>query len=325
MFHIITWLLLFSACKKKMADTSVPVPPAANMNLVLKKVNNQLVSTSSVQLSTNNAVLLFSFSAKIDRSTVANAITWNAVSASLNVPVNISYTNGDSVLMIQPQSPLGFLTQYAVTISNTLKSTNGIALSSSLLLTIRTGIDPSDKFPVISDNALLDTIQKRTFRYFWDYGHPVSGLARDKTNTSELDDCSIGGTGFGILSIPIAVSRNFITRAEGFARMQKIVGFLKTNAATFHGAFPHRINGTTGAVITWQPKDDGADLVETSFLMMGLLTARQYFNGADVNESLLRSDINSLYNNVDLAWFKKIIKMRCIGCGAPIITGILLS
>ncbi len=305
MFHIISLLLLFSGCKKKIEDTPVPVSPSGSMNLVLKKVNDQLISTSSVQLSNNNAVLLLSFSSKIDRSTVANSLTWNAVPASLNVPVTINYTNGDSVLMIQPQSPLVFLTQYAVSITNTLKSTNGVALASSFSLTIRTGIDPSNKFPVISDNALLDTVQKRTFKYFWDYGHPVSGLARDKTNTSELDDCSIGGTGFGILTIPIAVNRNFISRAEGFARMQKIVGFLKTNATTFHGAFPHRINGTTGAVITWQPKDDGADLVETSFLMMGLLTARQYFNGTDANESLLRNDINTLFNNVEWAWFKK--------------------
>lgn len=305
MFQIIIWLLLFSACKKNNNNTSAPVPPVNNIQVVLKKINNQPISTSFVQLQTNKAVILLGFSSKIDRSSVANAVTWKVIPAHTNISVSISFTNGDSVLMIQPQSPLTFLTQCTVSVSTTLKSTDNAALSSPFSVTIRTGIDSSSKFPVIPDNALLDSVQKRTFRYFWDYGHPVSGLARDKTNTSELDDCSIGGTGFGILSVPVAVNRNFITRSEGLARVQRIVGFLKTNATTFHGAFPHRINGATGRVIEWSPKDDGADLVETSFLMMGLLTARQYFDGADASETALRNDINALYNAVEWAWFKK--------------------
>ncbi len=275
------------------------------MNLVIQQLNNHLVSASSVQLQANEAVLLLRFSAKIDRSTVLNALTWNVVNTSFDVPVSVNFTNGDSVVIIRPELPLAFLTRYAVTVSNTLKSTDAVALSSALTLNIRTGIDPSDKFPVISDNALLDTVQKRTFRYFWDYGHPVSGLARDKTNTTDLEDCSIGGTGFGILCIPVAVSRNFITRQQGLARLQKIVNFLKTKAQTFRGAYPHRINGITGSVIVWQPKDDGADLVETAFLMMGLLTVRQYFNDSGVDESALRRDINTLFNRVDWAVFKK--------------------
>ena len=298
-------LLTFTACGKSKPG-SEPIPTVSKgMNIVLKKINDQVISSASVQLEVNAADLKISFSARIDRSSVANAITWSSVSTSSNVPVSTSFADGDSVLIIRPVSPLVFLTLYNVTKSNTLKSTDAVALADPLSLNIRTGIDTTDKFSRIPDNALLDTVQKRTFKYFWDYGHPFSGLARDKTNTSELDDCSIGGTGFGILCIPIATNRNFITRAEGLARMQKIVNFLKVKAKTFHGAFPHRMNGATGDVIVWSPKDDGADLVETSFLMMGLLTARQYFNTADIHETTLRSDINTLFNNVDWAWFKK--------------------
>ena len=300
---ITTGFLLGPSCTKKSSNTPGPLPLLTTMNLELKMLNNQVVSKSVVQLLANEAVLQVRFSAKINRSTVNAALVWNSVTAT--VPVIINYANGDSVLIIQPLAPLNYLTQYSVAISDQLKSTNGDALSSSFSLSIRTGIDPSNKFPLLSDNALLDTVQRRTFNYFWEYGHPVSGMARDKTNTSELDDCSIGGTGFGILCVPVAVNRNFITRADGLARLQKIVDFLKVKAKKFHGAFPHRINGTTGDVIVWQPKDDGADLVETSFLMMGLLTARQYFNGAGVGESTFRSDINMLYNNVEWSWFKK--------------------
>jgi hypothetical protein len=301
---ITTSVLLGSSCSKTGVNTPDPVPPVTTtMNLELKKINNQVVSISSVQLPANEAVLQVSFSAKINRSTANAALAWNSSSGSM--PLSITYVNGDSVMIIQPSAPLNFLTQYTVAISDQLKSVNGAALSSSLSLSIRTGIDPSNKFPPISENALLDTVQRRTFKYFWEYGHPVSGMARDKTNTSELDDCSVGGTGFGILCVPVAINRNFITRADGLARMQKIVDFLKVKAKKFHGAFPHRINGATGSVIEWSPKDDGADLVETSFLMMGLLTARQYFNGANVGETNLRTEINTLYNNVEWTWFQR--------------------
>jgi len=298
-------LLSFAGCgKNKPAPQQIPTVPTS-MNIVLKKLSDKIISTASVQIETNAAVLQISFSAKIDRNTVDNAVTWSSAGASSNLPVSISFSNGDSTLVVRTVSPLVFLKLYSINISNTLKSTEAVALAAPFSLNIRTGIDSTDKFARITDNALLDSVQKRTFKYFWDYGHPVSGLARDKTNTSELDDCSIGGTGFGILCIPVAANRNFITRAEGLARMQKIVGFLKVKAKAFHGTFPHRMHGVTGEVIVWSPKDDGADLVETSFLMMGLLTARQYFNSADINESKLRADINTLFNNVEWTWFKK--------------------
>jgi hypothetical protein len=164
-------------------------------------------------------------------------------------------------------------------------------------------IDSTDKFPVISDDALLTLVQKQTFKYFWDFGHPVSGLARER-NTSD-DVVTSGGSGFGIMTIPVAIEREFITRAQGLERMQKIVGFLKTNAKTFHGAFPHWLNGATGAVVPFSTKDDGADLVETSYLIQGLLTARQYFDGADAAETALRNDINTIWYAVEWDWFRK--------------------
>jgi hypothetical protein len=87
--------------------------------------------------------------------------------------------------------------------------------------------------------------------------------------------------------------------------MQKIVGFLKNNAQRFHGAYSHWLNGTTGAAQPFSAKDDGADLVETSYLMAGLLTARQYFNLANADETTLRNDINTLWQAVEWSWFRK--------------------
>ena len=164
-------------------------------------------------------------------------------------------------------------------------------------------IDSTNKFPVISDEALLTLVQKQTFKYFWDFGHPMSGLARERNTSGDV--VTSGGSGFGIMTIPVAIERKFINRAEGLERMQKIVGFLKDKTQKFHGAFPHWINGATGAVIPFSTKDNGADLVETSYLIQGLLTARQYFNGTETAETTLRADINTIWYGVEWDWFQK--------------------
>src|SRR4030095_9216888 len=105
--------------------------------------------------------------------------------------------------------------------------------------------------------------------------------------------------------VVVGINRNFVTRAEGLSRVQKIVTFLKNTAPNFHGAYSHWLNGSTGAVVPFAPNDNGADLVETSYLIMGLLSARQYFNAADAAETTLRSDINGLWNSVDWDWFRQ--------------------
>jgi len=104
------------------------------------------------------------------------------------------------------------------------------------------------------------------------------------------------------MAMVAGVSRQFITRAQGLARMQTIVAFL-LKAQTFHGAFPHWMNGATGVVVPFSTQDDGADLVETAYLMEGLLTARQYYDANSAAETQLRTDINTLWNNVEWDWF----------------------
>lgn len=170
------------------------------------------------------------------------------------------------------------------------------------------GIDSSDKFPRISDDELLTLVQKQTFRYFWDFGHPVSGLARERSNnTFGYGDevVTTGGSGFGIMAIVVAVDRQFVTREQGVERLGKIVSFFKNKAQKVHGAFSHWLNGATGAIIPFSEKDNGADLVETSYLMEGLLTAREYFNGGNAAETALRNDITGLWKNVEWSWFRK--------------------
>jgi len=163
-------------------------------------------------------------------------------------------------------------------------------------------VDDTDKFPRITDEELLTKVQQQTFKYFYDFGHPNSGMARERNSSGDL--VTSGGTGFGVMALITGVSRNFITRSEGLQRVQKIVGFLKT-AERFHGAYPHWLDGNTGKVIPFSLKDNGGDLVETALLMQGLLTARQYFNGADPGEISLRNDISTLYEEVEWDWYRK--------------------
>ena len=175
--------------------------------------------------------------------------------------------------------------------------------NSSGSVTAPESVDSTDKFPVISDDELLTLVQKQTFKYFWDFGHPVSGLARERNSSGDV--VTSGGSGFGIMTIPIAIERQFITREQGLERMRKIVTFLKDKSQKFHGAFPHWLNGATGFAVPFSQKDNGADLVETSFLIQGLLTARQYFSASTPAETALRKDINTIWEGVEWDWFRK--------------------
>jgi len=169
---------------------------------------------------------------------------------------------------------------------------------------INNGIKPVGVIKGLSDSALLDVVQRQTFRYFWDFAHPVSGLARERSNVAYNyghEVVTTGGSGFGIMAMIVAVNRHWITREQGLDRMLKIVGFL-TKASSFHGVFPHWLDGTTGKVIPFSRKDDGADLVETSYLFQGLLCARQYYDGNDRKERELRNKINGLWDDIEWNW-----------------------
>jgi hypothetical protein len=163
---------------------------------------------------------------------------------------------------------------------------------------------------MVSDDSLLTIVQHQTFRYFWDGAEPVSGMARERYHVDGIypqNDKHIvtsGGSGFGVMAILTGIERKFITRQEGFERLRKIVDFLG-KADRFHGAWSHWIDGETGRTKPFSPKDNGADIVETAYLIQGLLTVRQYFSSGNEEEKKLASDINRLWREVDWSWFTK--------------------
>jgi hypothetical protein len=149
---------------------------------------------------------------------------------------------------------------------------------------------------------LLTEVQEAGFRYFYDFGHPVSGLAREGL-LRDPDLCAIGASGMGFFNLIIGVERGFITRQQAIERALKMLHFLSEKADRFHGAFPHMINGATGKAIQFSEFDDGADLVETAFLMQGIILLREYFAEPGVEETEIRLLANMLWRTVEWAWF----------------------
>ena len=202
-----------------------------------------------------------------------------------------------SVLEFIPAEPLASLKQYSFAIA--AGDCFGVNLKKGYSFSFTTAYDDAYKFDLIPDEDLLTLVQQQTFRYFWDYAHPTSGLARERLNSG--DTVTSGGSGFGIMCIPVGVERGFVTREEAAARMRKILAFLSEKADRFHGAFSHWLNGSTGKVIPFSANDNGGDLVETAFLMQGLLTAARYFDRAD--EADIRSGIDALWRAVEWDWY----------------------
>ncbi len=165
---------------------------------------------------------------------------------------------------------------------------------------------PQDKQPeeveTLSDTQLLDLTQSQTFKYFWDYAHPDSGAARERYHPSDPNfdahTVTMGGTGFGLMAIIVGVERGYISRAAALERLKTLLHFLE-NADRFHGAWPHWLDGRTGKVRPFSPKDNGGDLVETAFLAQGLICIQEYFKDGSEEEQALSATAKSLWEGVE--------------------------
>jgi hypothetical protein len=169
---------------------------------------------------------------------------------------------------------------------------------------------PPDSLPQLSDEELMTLVQERTFQYFWDGAEPNSGMARERFHVdgvypeNDQNVVTTGGTGFGVMAILVGIERGFITRAEGVERLDRIVSFLET-ADRFHGVWSHWLHGETGRVKPFGADDDGGDLVETAFLIQGLLTVRQYLREGSAEETALANRIDVLWRDVEWDWHRQ--------------------
>ncbi|RYY94870.1 MAG: DUF3131 domain-containing protein, partial [Chitinophagaceae bacterium] len=285
-YTVVLWVLIGAGCKKG-SDASPSPSPAGPFSILDARLEGRSLA-ATVYDAPRQPALRLRFTAPVDRSSIGGI---QLATSGSNATFTSTFSNGDSVVELRPGTPLQWLTPYTLRATTAVKSTAGVPLGSQQTYTFQTGLDSSNKFPVISDTALVEQTQQQAFRYFYDFGHPVSGLARERNSSGDV--VTSGGSGFGIMALIVGAHRNFISRAQALQRLQTMVAFLKNNTQTHHGAYPHWINGATGATVPFSANDNGADLVETSYLVQGLLCARQYFSGADAAETGLRTDINT--------------------------------
>ena len=168
--------------------------------------------------------------------------------------------------------------------------------------------EATDSAVVLSDDSLLNLVQYQTFQYFWENAEPTSGLAPERTHMDNVypqndkDVVTTGGSGFGLMAILVGVKRGFITREQALHRYEKIVDYL-AKADRFHGAWPHWIKGPTGKVQPFGQKDNGGDLVETAFMVQGLITVREFFKDGNEAEKALAEKIDELWKGVEWNWY----------------------
>lgn len=300
-------LLFLAACSKHsgFSGPSGPVtPPPQFFHLSQATINGAKTASANYNIGVS-PVIRFSFTAPVDHASAAASIIFKD-NAGMTVPFTPAFENGDSTVVIQPSAALQHLTSYIVQAATSLNDHAGDQLSSAGLLHFITSLDSADKFPRMSDSALLDLVQKQALTYFWDFGHPVSGLARERTSSGDV--VTTGGSGFGIMAMIAGASRGFISRQDLLTRLQTIVQFLSdtTRVHRYHGAFSHWMNGATGATIPFSSKDDGGDIVETSYMIQGLLCARQYFNSTSTAAEIsLRATIDTIWKGVDWNWYRQ--------------------
>lgn len=161
---------------------------------------------------------------------------------------------------------------------------------------------------VLSDEVLMDTVQRQTFRYFWDFAEPNSGMARERFHPDGVypeNDANVvttGGSGFGLMAILVGIERGYISRADGIARLNQIFNFLE-KADRFHGAWSHWLYGDTGKVRNFSDKDSGGDIVETAFLCEGIICVREYFKNGNEAEKQLSDKADALWRGVEWNWY----------------------
>jgi hypothetical protein len=292
-------LTIFSCSKDENGPNSTE--PIINTQIESAYINEIPIANGQIKygLPTDSVIFHLHFATDIDTKKIRK----DKIRIDNGIDTSYLVLNEDSkrVLSIKIGKRLDDYSTYTLSISSGRNL--GVNLIKDYQFSFITELDNTPKFPIISNDSLLTLVQKQTFRYFWDYSHPVSGLARERTGSGET--VTIGGSGFGVMAMLVAIERGFITRRQGFDRISTIVNFLNTKADRFHGAFPHWLNGTTGKVQPFSDRDNGADLVETAFMMQGLLTAQQYFSNGDREEKNLCDTIQKIWEDVEWTWFQQ--------------------
>ena len=257
-------------------------------------LNGKAMTTSPLQnIDSKKIYIKVTFSKALDPINYLSSFSFSGP------PLSYSLSSDNKTVTATSTAKAKGLTMYSFSISSALTSVEGYSFG-GFSSYFYTGIDSTYQFPQITDDNLLTLIQRQTFKYFWDFGHPVCGMARERNSSGDI--VTTGGSGFGIMAMIVAMERGFISRADGITRLNKILGFLET-CDRFHGVWPHWINGVSGKTQPFSARDNGGDIVETSYIIQGLLCMRQYLDPIVTAEKNEIDRINNLYNSIEFDWF----------------------
>ena len=157
---------------------------------------------------------------------------------------------------------------------------------------------------VLTDDELLTMLQEAAFRYYWEASGARTGMARENVPGDDRI-VATGATGLGLHALVAAVDRKFITRGQGLERLETLVSFLE-RAPRYHGAWSHYYNDETDATMPlFGMYDNGGDIIETAYMIQGLLTVRGYFNRKDARERSLAKRITALWEAVEWDWYRQ--------------------
>lgn len=165
------------------------------------------------------------------------------------------------------------------------------------------GVDPSSP----RAQAFLDTLEQRTFNFFWERSDAQTGLTPDRWPT--LTFSSIAAVGFALTAYPIGVERGYVTRTQAAERALATLrwfwlapqGSQATGTSGYHGFFYHFLDLQTGQ--RYQTVE--LSTIDTALLLGGVLMCREYFDGPDSTETAVRATADSLYLRTDWAWAQR--------------------
>ncbi|MCS7048504.1 MAG: hypothetical protein NZ483_04325 [Verrucomicrobiae bacterium] len=174
------------------------------------------------------------------------------------------------------------------------------ALALALLptMTWARGLPPNPNPVPTEDAAFLEEVERRCFRFFWEQANPTTGLIADRARADGSEPgtvCSIASIGFGLTGICIADARGWIPRAEAYRRVLTTLRHLWEKQEHVRGFYYHFLDMKTGARV-WNCE---LSSIDTALLMAGVLTARQYYRGTEVERLATR-----LYERVDWDWMR---------------------
>ncbi|MFH1258213.1 MAG: glucoamylase family protein [Elusimicrobiota bacterium] len=150
---------------------------------------------------------------------------------------------------------------------------------------------------VLTDDELLELVERRAFDFFWEEANPSNGLIKDRANNFTPDDyavASIASVGFGLTAICIADARGWISSEEAYDRvLTTLRTFRNGGVESVEGFFYHFLDMNTGQR-AW---DCELSSIDTTLFLAGALYAGRYFRGTPV-ETLARE----IYEQVDWQW-----------------------